>query len=126
MRQSERRDSGYPSVDPGDLRHPITWLFQTTGTDSSGVSITWQPSTPPVISWAKIDPMNARDLIRGGQTVSEVVTIVTVRFDPTIVATSRFQTEWGSQFVVEGVNDLQNRHVLMELTCLGISLGANS
>ena len=125
MRQGERRDSGYPSVDPGDLRHPITWLFAVEGTDSSGVSVTWQPSVPPVISWAKIEVMSARDLIRGGQTISQTMAVVTVRFDQTIVATSRFQTEWGSQFVVEGVNDIQNRHVLMELSCLGISLGAN-
>ncbi len=118
----ERQDSEYPSVDPGDLRHQITWLFQVKGTDASGVTVTWLPSTPPAVSFAKIEVMSARDLIRGDQIVSQTVAIVTTRYDPSISTTSRFTTEQGSTYIVQGIVNVQDRNVLLELTCLGLGV----
>ena len=120
----DRRDSGYPSIDPGDLRHQITYLNQTTITDSSGVSTTWAPASPPVTSWAALEVMSVKDLIQGGQTISQVIAKWTVRWEPGIETTSRFSDENGGYWIVEAVRNVLGRNVVLELTALG--LGGNN
>jgi head-tail adaptor len=120
----DRTDSGYPAIDPGDLRHLITYLNQTTVNDSSGVSTAWLPSSPPVTSWAKIEVMSARDLIQGGQTTSQVIAVVTVRWEPGIEQNARFIDENSSTWIIQGVRNLEGRNVVLEMVCLG--LGANN
>jgi head-tail adaptor len=119
-----RADSGYPSIDPGDLRHLITYLEQTTVNDASGVSTAWLPASPPVTSWAGMETINVRDMIQGGQTISQVIAKWTVRWEPGIAQTSRFVDENGGFWIIEAVNNVQARNVLLELTCLG--LGPNN
>ena len=121
----DRTDSGYPTIDPGDLRHLITYLNQTTVSDASGTATAWLPASPPVTSWAAMEVISGvKDLMQGGQTISQVLAKWTVRWEPGIETTSRFSDEDGGFWIVEAVHNVGGRNVVLELTALG--LGANN
>ncbi len=115
-----RTDSGYPSIDPGDLRHYITYLSQATATDASGVTTVWVAASPPLTSWAKIDIVRARDLIQGGQQISQVVAVVTTRWELGIEPSARFVDENGAYWIIEAINNVGGRNVILEMSCLGL------
>lgn len=117
-------DRSYPpDVDPSELRHVVTFLKQTIGTDGSGASASWAPGSPPLTVYAKIAPIRASDVIKGGSDVSQVRIDVTIRYRPGILPNMRLLTPNGSQLVIEGIENVLDMNMWLILTCLGI--GAN-
>lgn len=115
--------SEWPGVDPGHLRHELTFLNQTYVTDSSGVSTTWVASSPPVTAAAKMEAISGEEIIKAGLDVSQLVAKFTMRYQDAIVAEMRFTTEQqtpGTAWIIKYIEDVQDRHVLLKLICLGL------
>jgi hypothetical protein len=62
-------------------------------------------------------------MIIGGQTVSEVILLITIRWQPGILPNTRIMTEQGNTYIVQAIRNVEERNVLLELTCVGF--GAN-
>ena len=111
-------------INPGQFRHHITILEETTTTDESGVVVTYAPATPPVMAWAKIEGLRAEDQIKSGQDISTVQLRVTVRYNPLFIPAKRIQKWNGNQYIIKGVENVMEMNAYMILTCEGI--GTNS
>ena len=115
----------WPSINPGELRHTITQLNQLTGTDASGANISYVPASPPVTVRAKIQPMKGSDVIRAGQDIAKVPVEITVRYSAVVTwqPNMRILSDNGSVFIIQAIQNVEERNILLVLTCLG--LGAN-
>lgn len=113
-------DSGTPYMDPGRLKHQITFLDQVIGSDVSGTSLTYAAADPPETAAAEIRPMRGTDKIKAGQEVSQVLIIVTIRYRATATANRRIQAPGGSVYVIQAVENIGLQNTWMELTCMGI------
>ena len=111
---------GEPYIDPAKLREPITFLASSQGTDVSGAVVTWAAAVPPDIAYSEIVPIRAADVIKGGQDVSSVWSLATIRYvAPGRQATERFRDSSNNVYIIEAVeNHLPGRKVYQELTCL--------
>jgi hypothetical protein len=101
------------------------------------------PSSPPVFTEggvlitrtalyqnvpAAIDPERATDKIQNGQTTTETLIPITIRWLPGIVGGLEvdFQDNISGPvvtFIVQGVKDVEFRHRLLELECLQLGTG---
>lgn len=111
---------GQPWIDPALLQHRVTFLEQTAGSDASGSTATWVAGNPPDATWAEILPMRAEDVIKGGQDISQVRISVTLRYRADRAATARLQVPNGSQYVIEGIQNVAEMNLYLVLTCLAI------
>lgn len=84
----------------------------------------WVPGSPPLTAYAKIDPLRAAEVIKGGSDVSQVRIDVTIRYRPGITANMRLQTPNGAQLLIEGIENRLEMNMWLILTCLGV--GANA
>ena len=113
-------NASYPTCDPGDFRHLITLLEPTTGTDESGTTVSYEPGTPPITAFAKIDYLRGTEMIKAGQDVSQTYLKITAWYRPEFSATSRIRTASGSHYRIQAVENVHEMSVFMVLTCLGI------
>jgi head-tail adaptor len=121
----------WPSIDPGELRTPvlIQSLLPTSPPtyNSAGEVMTWQTilggGPPTGYVYAKIAPLHARDVIGGGQNVSEVEIPITMRFHPLIQANCRIVKYIGRQsvYIIKGAANTDERDVLVEWSCVALS-----
>lgn len=109
-----------PWIDPAQLREPITFLVQSQRSGPAGTSVSWAPATPPDVAYAEIQPVRASDVIKGGQDVSSVWSVVTIRYvSPGRQATQRFRDSAGNEYIVQAVENLTpGRKKYQQLTCL--------
>jgi SPP1 family predicted phage head-tail adaptor len=110
----------WPTIDPGQFRHQITLLSETTISDASGVSVTWAAASPPVTAWAKIEYLRGTDLIKAGQDVTQAYLKVTMWYRPQFTAQSRIQTLSGNQYIIQAIENVLEMNTYMVLTCLGV------
>jgi len=113
----------WPSIDPGELRHRITFLAPLAGTDASGAMVSYVAANPPVTARAKIEIPSGTDTIKSGQDISAVVALVTIRYQASVSQNQRFVTEQGSTFIIRAIKNLEDRNRVLEMVCVG--LGAN-
>lgn len=123
----------WPMIDPGELRTPviIQALLPTSPPtyNAAGQISTWQTilgGGPPYgYVFAKISPVHARDIIEGGQNVSDVEIPVTMRYHPLIQANCRIVKYLGrtATYIIKGAVNIDERDVLVEWSCL--ALGTN-
>jgi SPP1 family predicted phage head-tail adaptor len=117
-------NTAWPAINPGQFRHKITLLEQTSGSDESGVTVTYQPDNPPVTAWAKIEYLRADDVIKAGQDVSQVFLKVTMWYRPEFATNKRIQAPNGNQYVIQAVENVGGMNIYGVLMCVGI--GANN
>lgn len=108
-----------PWIDSAQFREPITFLVQSITSGVAGAAASWAPASPPDTAYAEIQPIRAADVIKGGQDVSKVWCVVTIRYrSPGRQATERFQDTYGNVYVVEAVENLTpGRKKYQQLTC---------
>jgi head-tail adaptor len=117
---STRGELNSLGVNPGQLRHRITLLEQSTVTDAAGVSVVYAPGSPPVTAWAKIETLDASDRQLAGITSSFVAIKVTIRYNAAFAAQKRIQSPSGNQYVILGIQNLLEMNAYLVLTCEGI------
>jgi len=108
----------WPSTNPGERRHQVTILQQTTASDISGTVVAWAPF---VTTWAKITPMRGTDVIKGGQDTTQLFLTVNIAWQTGIQANMRVQSLNGT-YVIRSIQNIQELNVELDLTCIGLGL----
>jgi SPP1 family predicted phage head-tail adaptor len=112
-------------INPGRFRHTITLLQATSGTDASGVSVTYsQGATKPVTQKAEIRYLRGSESLKSGQDVSEIWIEVTTRYNAALARLGRFVAPDGNQYVIQSADNVQMRNVFLVMTCKGAGVGA--
>ncbi|HXI88457.1 MAG TPA: phage head closure protein [Bryobacteraceae bacterium] len=110
-------------IDPGRLRHRVT--IQKLQFSSPPEYDAAGPVGTPIsflTVWAAIEPARSTDIIRSGQTISEVIIPIYVRYRAGIAANQR--VVFGSNsYVIQGIRNVDENNEWLELQCL--ALGAN-
>jgi head-tail adaptor len=127
------------SIKAGTLRHLIHILRPTVGTPGTvGGTTNYVPYAQFVP--AGIEPASARDSIRSGQVVSEVIVPITIRWMPGVFANGTYSqisgnylVQWlqafpgmgyivTAQYIVTGVINADQRNWRITLACIGLGL----
>lgn len=114
---------GEPWIDPGELRHRITFLEQVASQDLSGTVFAYEPAKKPECAYAAMEMLPGTDVIKSGQDISQVHMTVTIRYRSGVATNRHFRTPNGSEFIIQAVENVLQRNLYLRLTCLG--LGAN-
>ena len=112
----------WPTIDPGEFRHVITFLNPVASTDSSGSIVSWQPSIPPLVAYAKIEAIRGSEVIKSGQEVAQLYLTITTWFRQGTLPNRRLQAPNGSQYIIQAVENVLEMNTFMVLTCLAVSL----
>lgn len=111
----------WPTLDAGKLRHPITiWQMSSVSGDASGTTVDPSVLTTAV---ASIEPVRGTDVIRSGQTTTQLFVTVKMWFQPGILPDMQVQTEGGSRYLIQSIENVLEMSVVLVLNCIG--LGAN-
>ena len=127
-------------IKSGSQRQLVNIMAQVPGPGGMAGANTVLSQVAGPIS-AEISPATARDMIRGGQTVSQTITPITIRFLPapngppgvSLVAAGmvvqRVQSTQGKYYVtgsytVQGIINVDERNWKITLAC--VALGANT
>jgi head-tail adaptor len=115
----KRTKDGEPYIDPARLRVPITFLQMFQPLDSSGVTTSWAPASPPDIAYSAVEPIRAADIIKAGLDVSKVWLNIYVRYrNPGRQATEHVQDDSGNIYVIRAVENIDpGRKVYQILSC---------
>lgn len=108
-------------MNPGKLRHRITFQERTTTQDSYGQPLlTW---TDVATVWGAVEPLNGRELMAAEAVQSEITHQVVIRYRPGI--TAKMRVLYGTRvFDIQNVLDENERHRMLTLLCLeGLSDG---
>ena len=108
---------GSPKVDPGDLIHQVAILHPVASSDLSGSTETMEPL---LTTFAKIDVVRGIEVIRSGQTTTQLFVTITIWFDARVLASMQVQGVDG-RYVIQSIEDPQMGNVLMVLNCVGIN-----
>jgi len=109
----------HPGIDPGKLRHKITLLEPSAVNDASGVTIVYAPGS--VSEWAEIEYTRGSEVFKAGQDITQLYARITIRYNEAFTATKRLQVPSGRQFVIQSVENLQERNILMALNCQALN-----
>jgi SPP1 family predicted phage head-tail adaptor len=107
----------WPTLNSGDLRHRVTVLAETVTTNAAGTDTVL---SPVIAAWAKIEPMKGTDVIRSGQSITELPVIVSMYYDARVQPKMQLQTLSGV-YVIQAVRNVLELNAVMELTCLAIA-----
>lgn len=108
------------TFNPGELRHRISLLKESTVTDISGTSVQWAEFAT---TRAKIYTLSARQVLQAGRDISETVVMVEIRYRADLPAAMRVQTR-NSTYTVQAIENVEERNIKLVLTCIG--LGTNN
>lgn len=109
----------WPSIDPGKLRHQITIYRQVAATDASGVTVGWEVF---LNTYAAIEPWKATDIMRSGQTISELTLPIHIMYQAGILPNMEVQALNGRYIIQDILNPLE---LNVSLTLMCLAFGAN-
>lgn len=109
----------WPKIDPGEMVHQVTILQQTQGTDLSGAVTVW---TPFLTTWAAIEPVRGTDVLKAGQDTTQLYLQIKIRWQTGIQPNMRVQKADGTQFIIQAIENVCERNVVLVLFCLGLGL----
>lgn len=107
------------SLAAGDLRSAVTILHRTTTTDASGTVVSWSTFKSNVR--CKIEPLRGVELLKSGVDTTQLYCTITARFDPAITTQMRVQTLDGDVFIIQAIENVLRRNVIMRMTCMGVA-----
>lgn len=116
--------NGWPVLDIGRLRHQIT--VQQFGAASppaytaSGPNMAWTTFTTAM---ASIEIVRGTDVIKGGQTTTQLFLTVGMWWQPGILPNMRVVSDNGSTYVIQSIENILELDVVLVINC--IALGAN-
>ena len=116
---------GRPTVNAGALRHPISSQSygQTNPTeyDAAGAVSGWSDF---LTARAAIEIVRGVEVIRGGQTTTQLYSTVTIWYQPDILPNMRVVVENGSTYVIESIENVLEMNIVLVLNCVGIGVNA--
>ncbi|HXI42054.1 MAG TPA: phage head closure protein [Bryobacteraceae bacterium] len=121
---SVRVQRGWPVIDPGKMRHTLTFLEQSVTAGASGAKETWAPGNPPREARAAVETMASKDRTQADQTGTQLSLSAAIWFQANVKPSMRVQHNNGNVYVVQSVENVLEMDVVLVLNCLG--LGANT
>ena len=118
-------NGNYPTIDIGRMIHRVT--IQSEGAasppeyDSAGQVIGWGAFTT---AWAAIEYVKGTDMVKAGQTITELFLTVGLWYQPGILPNMRVQAPNGSVYRIQSIENVREMNVVLVLNCLG--LGPNT
>lgn len=124
---------GYPTIDLGKMRHSITIQYQTPASppafDAGGPVLQWSQflpnpnASPPDVIMAAIGPVSGKDVIKSGQTVTQLFVTVAMWYQPGILPNMRVVSDNGAVYIIQSIENALELNVAITLNC--IAIGAN-
>jgi|SRR5581483_4010077 len=122
MTSSYKIVNGRPTIEIGALRHEVS--IQKNGPASPPVF----DAGGPVLGWntfatalAAIEAVRGTDVIKSGQTTTQLFLTVTMWWQPGILPDMRVASDNGSLYVIQSVENVLEMDVVLVLNCLGLS-----
>lgn len=117
-------ENGWPTIDIGRMRHQVTILAPGPASppafDAAGPVVTFQPFATAM---AAIETVRGTDVIRGGQTATQLFLTVGMWWQAGIAANQQVQSDNGSTYVIQSVENILELDVVLVLNC--VALGSN-
>lgn len=111
----------WPIDDPGDYIHQIAIMKPVDNPDgAAGPETSWEKFAS---CYAAIDPATARDVMRGGQTTSQVEIPIRMHWMAGVTSNMQVWRPSGEKYVIQGI--LNARELNVRLTLMCVALGAN-
>lgn len=112
----------YPSIDAGTLRHMIHIQSPSPTRDAAGQPInTW---TTVLTTYASIVMQKERQYFQSGQFTAQGRHEITFRCSSVVNIDPSMRVLFGLKvFRIEGIDNVQERNILVKLTCLAINEG---
>lgn len=115
--------NGFPVVNIGALRHKIVVQAlgpaSPPGFDAAGPKLVWSAFAS---AFAAIDIVRGIDVIRGGQTTTQLFLDIVLWYQPGILPNMRVVNENGSTYVIQSVENVLEMNIVLVLNCIGIGL----
>src|SRR5262249_1815050 len=108
----------WPMLDPGKMVHWVTVMQETPVADISGTSTVWSSF---VSCWAQIDAIRGSDVLKSGQDTTQLFLTVKIRWQTGILPKMRVQTASGSTFIIQAVENIGERNVVLVLNCIALA-----
>lgn len=121
MNDSYEVIGGFPVIEIGKLRHFIQ--IQKLG---DAVPPTYNEAGPKqqfatfARAMAAIDMVSGTDVIKGGQTVTELNLTITMYYLPGITPDMQVLSDYGSTYVIRAVENVLEMNVVLVLNCVGL------
>lgn len=122
--QKYNLNNSYPTCNPGEFRNIITLLQPVTTVGVAGSETAYQAGSPATTAHARIEYLRGSEQIRSGIDISQQYLKITAWYDPAFTVQSRIQTEGGSVYIIQNVENVREMSVFMVLWCIG--LGVNN
>ena len=103
----------------GELRHIISILQAPIISGPAGNQEDWDNPIVVCYQYASIKPASASDVIRAGQTVTQVETPIEIRYYPGILPNMRVQHN-SDVYVIRGILNEEERNRKLTLMCIGL------
>lgn len=118
------------AINAGELRRRVTLQKLTTALDETGEVIRTWDDVKTV--WAKISPTTGNELSNAAQLYPEADTQFVMRYDPSfpvdqlMMDSWRIIDQWGAQYDIANVSDIDARHIRLEIYAKQRPAGRNA
>lgn len=117
-------ENGWPTINVGAMRHAIAIKQLGPGSpvtyDVAGPVTSWTAFTTAM---AAIEIIRGTDVIKSGQTTTELYLTVGIWFQPGILSNMRVESDNGSTYLIQSIENVSELNVVLLLNC--IALGSN-
>lgn len=115
--------AGWPSIEPGTLRHPIQIQAQTSTQDSFGQPVpTWNTVRT---CYGGINLVSMKKAFGANQLTSQSTDIWTVRWSPTPIQPGMQIMFGSSTYRVQAVGNPEKRNIILHILCLELNATSN-
>lgn len=113
--------NGQPVPNVGLFIHLITIQSQGLASpptyDAAGPVVGWIDLTTVM---AGIETVRGTDVIKGGQTTTQLYLTLTMWYAPGVLPNMRVISDNGNRYIIQSIENILERNVVMVLNCLGL------
>ncbi|SRR5229473_812539 len=113
---------GWPSIEIGRMIHRVTInQYGPTSPPSFDAAGPIQKWTEFAQVWAAISPISGKDVIKGGQTTSQLFLSLAMWFMPGLQERMQIYNQTtGTTYSIESIENVLERNVVLEVNCLAL------
>jgi len=116
--------SGIEFINPGELRRRLTFqAFSRSQDETGGYQETWYDY---LYAWAKLEPKTGKETVEADQIYPDTDTQITIRWRPGLDESMRIIDEYGVQYDIYSISDVELRHRLFTIQAKRRPAGRNA
>lgn len=105
--------SGIEFINPGELRRYVIFQqFSRIQDETGAYQETWSDF---IYAWAKIEPARGKETTEADQIFPDTDTQITIRWRPNLDESMRIIDEYGTQYDIYSISDVELRHRLFTI-----------